>query len=100
MNEDRILKRLRDPNLISSTLLGAVAMSPSKKAKKSTSTNSHMKLLYATTCHVPNQKIKNVLQLASNILNESKIIFYSTILFLLSVINPALGVACYKDTDR
>ena len=115
VNETTLSNQVKDPNLVSITLMGIVnprkqTGGPRKlKRLQQTAKTARLfqssaakgsKLLYAKTYHAPSQIIRNILQLACNILGESKIIFFSTLLFLESVINPALGSKCYGDTDR
>lgn len=107
VNEVTLATKIQDPNLISISLLGVIETKCKKKKKKKSRLHGNtvppqttVQLLYAATCHAPNQNINNVLQLAANILNESKVIFFSTLLFLETVLNPALACKIYADTDR
>ena len=88
-NLDKTLRRDAKGRVTSCALLGSVA---SKKKNR-------RDLVYALTKTNPNARIDNQIQLAGNILGNSKLIIFSHLLFLLSVLDPSLAQFVYMDTD-
>lgn len=56
--------------------------------------------MYAVTKRNSGAPVRNIVQLAAGILSWSRCIFYSSLIFLLNVLDPRLAVLCYIDTGK
>ncbi len=102
---------MADPRLVSCTIMGTRPTGGARRrsrrdlrrpkcgAEASNAKTPAEELLFAVTRRNPDAAIFNLSELAASVLCSSRLIFFSHILFLLTVMDPTRAQLCYLDTD-
>ena len=101
-------RAMADPKLVACTLMGTRPRPRGKKggrrdlrkaSRSPPKPPAAEELVFAVTRRNPDAAIFNLSELAASVLCSSRLIFFSHILFLLTVLDPTRAQLCYLDTD-
>ena len=90
MSQQWLTRKVMDDSILSCTLLGTKTIKKKKVAKKKAGSERRGKeeLLYAVTRKAKERRIINAAQCAAVILGQSRDIFFSNMIFFLTVFSP------------